>query len=49
MKLIIKKQLEKEWLSFTTYIEVPKIFYRIVKLFYEIRGYEVEVVEKDVI
>ena len=49
MILIIKKIIIENKLEEQTYKEVPKIFYKLVKWFYEIRGYEVEVVDKDVI
>ena len=46
MKLIIKKEICVNWLSYKTFIDVPNIFYRIVKKYYELRGYEVEVLNE---
>lgn len=43
--LVIKKEILPDWLSFKTFIEVPKIFYRIVKFYWKIKGYEVEVIK----
>lgn len=46
MIVIIKKEIEKDWLSIKTCKKVPKIFFKIVKKYYELIGYEVEVFEE---
>ena len=43
--LTIEKEILKNQLSFKTFKEVPKLFYRIVKLYYELKGYEVGVLK----
>ena len=47
MKLIIKKEICINWLSYKTFIDVPRLFYKIVKKYYELRGYEVEVLKDE--
>ena len=47
MKLIIKKEINVNWLSYKGFITVPRLFYRIVKKYYEIKGYEVEILENE--
>jgi len=46
MIVIIKKEIEKDWLSIKACKRVPRIFYKIVKKYYELIGYEVEVLEE---
>ena len=45
MILIIKKEICKDWVSQKTFITIPNIFYPIVKKYYELKGYEVEIYE----
>lgn len=46
MILIIKKEIYENWLSIKTCKRVPKIFYKAAMKWYEILGYEVEVLEE---
>lgn len=46
MILIIKKEIYENWLSYKTFKKVPSIFYKLVKKYYELRGYEVEIFEE---
>lgn len=43
MTLLIKKQILEDWVSLTEFIKIPGIFYPIVKKYYELKGYEVEI------
>ena len=47
MKLIIKKETYKNVTSFKQIIEAPKIICKILKLYWKIRGYEVEEIDKE--
>ena len=47
MKLIIKKETYENVTSFKQIIEAPKIICKILKLYWKIRGYEVEVIENE--
>ena len=46
MTLIVKKAVYKDWISQTYCVKVPRLFYRIVKLCYQIKGYKVEIYEE---
>lgn len=46
MILIIKKEIEKDWLSIKTCKRVPKLLSKLFKKYYELIGYEVEVLEE---
>lgn len=46
MKIIIKKEINEQWISYKGFRTIPKILYRITKKYYELRGYEVEVLEE---
>ena len=43
MKLLVKKEVYEDWVSLKQFIEIPRIFYWIVKKYYELKGYEVEI------
>ena len=47
MIIIIKKEVYKDWLSIKTCKRVPKLLSKIFKKYYELIGYEVEVLEKE--
>ena len=46
MILLIKKEIYKDLVSQKYFIEIPGIFYKIVKKYYELRGYEVDIFEE---
>lgn len=48
MKLIIKKEIYENWVSFKSFIEVPKLFYKLIKKYYEMKGYEVEIYDNEI-
>lgn len=42
MMIRLRKEIYKTWVSEKTFIEVPRIFYPFVKLYYKLKGYEVD-------
>ena len=43
MTIIVRKEIYEHWLSETFCKEIPRIMYPIVKAYYKLKGYEVEV------
>ena len=46
MKIIIKKEINEQWISYKGFRTIPRILYKIIKKYYELRGYEVEELEE---
>lgn len=47
MRILIKKENLPKWESYKEIKIIPRIFYKIIKLYYEILGYEVEDIEDE--